>query len=86
MAMIDAGRLADARAIWQRAMQTQRAFRRAAIQPGRGGEAMGDRRAAEVHYNAARQLAPSGTALRERAEAVREAQTSVTLRPRPAWR
>jgi hypothetical protein len=58
MAMIDAGRLAEARAIWQRAMQTQ--ARSAALRFNLAAlcEAMGDRRAAEVHYNAARQLAP----------------------------
>jgi tetratricopeptide (TPR) repeat protein len=58
MAMIEANRFAEARAIWTRALQTQPRsaalrFNLAAI-----NEAMGDRRAAEVHYNAARQLAP----------------------------
>ena len=58
LAMIEGGRLAEARAIWQRAMQTQ--ARSAALRFNLGAvhEAMGDRRAAEVHYKAARQLAP----------------------------
>jgi tetratricopeptide (TPR) repeat protein len=59
MAMIEAGRPEEARAIWQRAMQTQPRspalrFNLAAVH-----EALGDRRAAELHYNAARQLAPA---------------------------
>lgn len=59
MAMIEAGRLAEARAIWQRALQTQ--ARSAALRFNLAAvtEALGDRRAAELHYNAARQLAPA---------------------------
>lgn len=59
MAMIHAARFGDARAIWQKAMQTQP--RSAALRFNLAAvcEAMGDRRAAEVHYNAARQLAPA---------------------------
>jgi len=58
MAMIEAGQLAEARTIWLRAMQSQP--RSAALRFNLAAlhEAMGDRRAADVHYHAARQLAP----------------------------
>ena len=59
MAMIEAGRLADARAIWQRAMQTQARSAALRFNLAAVNEALGDRRAAELHYNAARQLAPA---------------------------
>ena len=59
MAMIAAGRLADARAIWQRAMQTQARSAALRFNLAAVNEALGDRRAAELHYNAARQLAPA---------------------------
>lgn len=59
MAMIEAGRLAEARAIWQRAMQTQARSAALRFNLAAVNEALGDRRAAEVHYNAARQLAPA---------------------------
>ena len=58
MVLIEEERLAEARAIWLKAMQVN--ARSAAIRFNLGAlsEAMGDRRAAELHYNAARQLAP----------------------------
>ena len=59
MAMIEAGRLDEARAIWQKAMQTQARSAALRFNLAAVAEAMGDRRAAEVHYNAARQLAPA---------------------------
>ncbi|HEU4888664.1 MAG TPA: DUF6340 family protein [Thermoanaerobaculia bacterium] len=59
MAMIEAGRLAEARAIWQRAMQTQARSAALRFNLAAVSEALGDRRAAELHYNAARQLAPA---------------------------
>lgn len=61
MLLIEEGRYADARAIWLKAMQND--ARSAAIRFNLGAlsEAMGDRRAAELHYNAARQLAPKET-------------------------
>jgi tetratricopeptide (TPR) repeat protein len=59
MAMIEAGRFAEARAIWQRAMQTQARSAALRFNLAAVSEAMGDRRAAELHYNAARQLAPA---------------------------
>jgi len=59
MAMIDAGRIAEARAIWQKAMQTQARSAALRFNLAAVAEAMGDRRAAELHYNAARQLAPA---------------------------
>ena len=59
MAMIQAGRLEEARAIWQRAMQTQARSAALRFNLAAVNEALGDRRAAEVHYNAARQLAPA---------------------------
>lgn len=59
MAMIDLGRLAEARAIWQKAMQTQPRSAALRFNLGAVAEAMGDRRAAELQYNAARQLAPA---------------------------
>jgi exonuclease VII small subunit len=59
MAMIEAGRLAETRAIWQRAMQTQPRSPALRFNLAAVNEALGDRRAAELHYNAARQLAPA---------------------------
>ncbi|MFL6244644.1 MAG: DUF6340 family protein [Thermoanaerobaculia bacterium] len=59
MAMIEAGRLEEARAIWQRAMQTNARSAALRFNLAAVNEALGDRRAAEVHYNAARQLAPA---------------------------
>ena len=58
MAMIEAGRVPEARAIWQKAMQTQARSAPLRFNLAAVAEAMGDRRAAELHYNAARQLAP----------------------------
>lgn len=58
LAMIEAGRLAEARAIWRKAMQTH--ARSAALRFNLAAvtEAMGDHNAAELHYKAAKQLAP----------------------------
>lgn len=58
-AMIEASRLAEARKIWEEALRT--GGRSAPLRYNLGAvcEAMGDRRAAELHYNAARQLAPA---------------------------
>jgi hypothetical protein len=58
-AMIEASRFAEAKAIWEGALRGGGA-RSAALRFNLGAitEAMGDRRAAELHYNAARQLAP----------------------------
>lgn len=58
MVMIEAGRIAEARAIWQKAMQTQARSAALRFNLAAVAEALGDRRAAELHYNAARQLAP----------------------------
>jgi tetratricopeptide (TPR) repeat protein len=57
--MIEASRFAEAKAIWERAMRNGGA-RSAPLRFNLGAicEAMGDRRAAELHYNAARQLNP----------------------------
>ncbi len=64
MAMIEANRFAEARTIWQRAMQTQP--RSAALRFNLAAicEALGDRRAAETNYNAARQLRRKSLATR----------------------
>jgi tetratricopeptide (TPR) repeat protein len=59
MAMIEAGQLGEARAIWQKAMQREPRSPALRFNLGAVNEALGDRRAAELHYNAARQLAPS---------------------------
>lgn len=59
MTMIELGRLAEARAIWQKAMQTQPRSAALRFNLAAVAEAMGDRRAAELQYNAARQLAPA---------------------------
>jgi hypothetical protein len=59
MAMIEAGRLAEARAIWQKAMQAQPRSAALRFNLAAVAEAMGDRRAAELQYNAARQLSPA---------------------------
>jgi tetratricopeptide (TPR) repeat protein len=58
-AMIEASRLDEARKIWEEALRT--GGRSAPLRYNLGAvcEAMGDRRAAELHYNAARQLAPA---------------------------
>lgn len=58
MAMIEARRLERARAMWEQALGT--APQSAALRFNLGAlcEALGDRRAAERHYQAARQLAP----------------------------
>lgn len=59
MAMIESGRLAEARALWAKAMQTQPRSAALRFNLAAVSEALGDRRAAELHYNAARQLAPA---------------------------
>jgi tetratricopeptide (TPR) repeat protein len=59
MVMIEAGRVAEARAIWQKAMQTQPRSAALRFNLAAVAEALGDRRAAEQNYNAARQLAPA---------------------------
>ncbi|HEX8251663.1 MAG TPA: hypothetical protein VF846_00840 [Thermoanaerobaculia bacterium] len=58
-AMIEASRFAEARKIWEAALQT--GARSAPLRYNLGAicEALGDRRAAELHYVAARQLAPA---------------------------
>jgi tetratricopeptide (TPR) repeat protein len=58
-AMIEASRFPQAKAIWEAALRRGGA-RSAALRFNLGAitEAMGDRRAAELHYNAAKQLAP----------------------------
>ncbi|HYC58808.1 MAG TPA: hypothetical protein VEK79_04505 [Thermoanaerobaculia bacterium] len=58
MALIEEDRLAEARAIWLKAMQHDARSAPVRFNLGALSEAMGDRRAAELHYNAARQLAP----------------------------
>jgi tetratricopeptide (TPR) repeat protein len=59
-AMIEASRFAEAKAIWEGALRRGGA-RSAALRFNLGAitEALGDRRAAELHYNAAKQLAPA---------------------------
>ncbi len=59
MVMIDSGRLAEARAIWAEAMRKQPSSAALRFNLGAVCEALGDRRAAEQHYSAARQLAPN---------------------------
>lgn len=59
MAMIEAGRFGEARAIWQKALQHDPRSPALRFNLGAVNEALGDRRAAEQHYTAARQLAPS---------------------------
>ncbi len=61
-AMIEASRFAEAKAIWEGALRGG-GVRSAALRFNLGAitEAMGDRRAAELHYNAAKQLAPGET-------------------------
>lgn len=59
MAMIEAGRLAEARAIWQKAMSKNARSAPLRFNLAAVTEALGDRKAAELHYNAARQLAPT---------------------------
>jgi tetratricopeptide (TPR) repeat protein len=58
LAMIEAGRLAEARTIWERALRTDARSAPLRYNLGAVCEAMGDRRTAELHYGAARQLAP----------------------------
>lgn len=61
MALIDAGRFAEARALWE--TELNKAPRDAALHYNLGAvcEALRDRRAAEQHYQAARRLAPEVT-------------------------
>ncbi|MDP9194614.1 MAG: DUF6340 family protein [Acidobacteriota bacterium] len=59
MAMIEAGRVPEARTIWQKAMQTQPRSAALRFNLAAVAEAMGDRRAAEQNYNAAKQMAPA---------------------------
>lgn len=61
MALIEEDRLADARTVWLQAMQNDARSAALRFNLGALSEAMGDRRAAELHYNAARQLAPKET-------------------------
>jgi tetratricopeptide (TPR) repeat protein len=58
MAMIDSGRIAEARAVWERELRKQP--RSAALHYNLAAvcEALGDRKAAQQHYVTARQLAP----------------------------
>lgn len=58
MSMVEAGRLSDARSIWERALRTDARSAPLRYNLGAVCEALGDRRAAELHYDAARQLAP----------------------------
>jgi tetratricopeptide (TPR) repeat protein len=58
MAMIDSGRLRQAREIWVTAMRTQPRLAALRFNLGAVCEALGDRAAAEQHYVAARDLAP----------------------------
>ena len=58
LALIDSGRIAEARTRWETALRQEP--RHAALHFNLGAvcEALGDRRAAQSHYTAARQLAP----------------------------
>lgn len=85
MAMIDAQRFAEARAIWQKAMQTSARSAALRFNLGALSEAMGDRRAAEVHYNAARQLAPGEPRYTSELKLFTR-RGVVSVRPRPAPR
>jgi tetratricopeptide (TPR) repeat protein len=58
LAMIEAARFAEARTIWERALRTDARSAPLRYNLGAVCEAMGDRRAAQLHYDAARQLAP----------------------------
>jgi tetratricopeptide (TPR) repeat protein len=58
-AMIDSGRLAEARAIWTKAVRTEPGSAPLRYNLGAVCEALGDRMAAEQHYKAARALAPN---------------------------
>ncbi|MDQ3283269.1 MAG: hypothetical protein M3Q69_17870 [Acidobacteriota bacterium] len=58
MSMIEAGRFAEARTMWEAALRTGATSAALRYNLGAVCEALGDRRAAELHYNAARQLAP----------------------------
>ncbi len=59
MAMIDSGRLAQARAIWATAMRSNPRSGALRFNLGAVCEALGDRQAAEQHYMAARELTPN---------------------------
>ena len=56
--MIEAGRLADARAVWVRELRKQPRLAPLHFNLAAVCEALGDRTAAEQHYAAARQIAP----------------------------
>ncbi|HKR63775.1 MAG TPA: hypothetical protein VJZ00_08585 [Thermoanaerobaculia bacterium] len=59
LAMIESGRLAEARAIWVEALRKNASSAPLRFNLGAVCEALGDRRAAEQHYRAARELAPN---------------------------
>lgn len=56
--MIEVGRLADARAVWERELRRQPRIATLHFNLAAVCEALGDRAAAEKHYAAARQIAP----------------------------
>jgi hypothetical protein len=58
MAMIDANRLADARQIWETAFRSNPRSAALHYNLAAVSEALGDRKAAEQHYNTARSIAP----------------------------
>ena len=58
MARVDAQRIADARSIWEKALQKQPRSAALHFNLAAACEALGDRKAAELHYVAARTLAP----------------------------
>lgn len=58
-AMIEAGHLADARAVWERELRRQPRLATLHFNLAAVCEALGDRTAAEQHYAAARQIAPN---------------------------
>lgn len=58
-AMIELDRFAEARAIWEKELQRHPRSAALRFNIAAVSEALNDRRAAELHYNAARQLAPA---------------------------
>ena len=72
MAMIDAGKLADARAIWESALRRHRESAALSFDLGALAEAMGDVQAARGYFQAAVKLSPKETRYKSELELFRK--------------
>jgi len=72
MSMIDAGKLADGRAIWEAALRRHRESAALNFDLGAVTEAMGDLEAARGYFQAAVKLSPNETRYKSELELVRK--------------